>query len=101
MLIPVTSQQDVAVHWPARLAGATAEIAVVARVVPEVEPDDGDYQAATWVVGSAGTATIPVGPGTDLDLVAGEYVIWGRVTDGDRRPVHRAGTLTVGPPVTP
>ncbi len=100
MYVPATSRQDVPVHWSADMVGKTAEIAIIPRTVPEAEPEDTDYHPATWD-GTSGTGLLKVGPGGALVLPAGEYVIWGRVADGDNRPVHREGTLTVGPPTTP
>ncbi|WP_326829691.1 hypothetical protein OIE13_06015 [Streptosporangium sp. NBC_01810] len=98
MYVPASSRQDVPVYWSADLIGADAEIAIILRTVPETEPADADYKPAAWD-GTSGTATIKVGPGDDATLlVAGEYVIWGRIVDGTNRPVHRAGILTVGPP---
>ncbi len=98
MYVPATSRQDVPVRWSAELVGNDAEIAIILRTVPEVEPADADYHVATWD-GTSGTAFLKVGPGA-LVLPAGEYVVWGRVTDGANRLVHRESILTVGPPTT-
>ncbi len=99
MYVPATSKEDVPVHWSADMVGRDAEIAIIPRVVPEVEPEDADYHPATWE-GTTGTATVKIGPGATLVLAAGEYVVWGRVTDGANKPVHREGILTVGSPPT-
>lgn len=92
-----SSAQNILVHWPAALIGQAAQIAIVARTAPETEPVEADYREATWV-GTAGTAGVPVGPGTGLELAPGDYVVWGRVIDGGLRSVWRVGTLMVGPP---
>lgn len=99
MYVPAASKQDVPVYWQAELSGNTAHIAIIARTVPETEPLDADWHAATWD-GTYGTALLKVGPGA-LELPAGEYVVWGRIVEGDNQPVHRAGTLTIGPVPTP
>jgi len=93
--IPATSNEDVRVFWGAPLAGLPAGIAIIPWSSPEQEPDDGDYIAATWE-GDTGWASIHIGPGTPHVFEAGEYVVWARLTAGDRKPVRRSGLLTIG-----
>ncbi|MFB4275742.1 hypothetical protein ACBJ59_10655 [Nonomuraea sp. MTCD27] len=91
--MPASSNEDVFVPWGPDAVGQPAQIAVVPATAGE--PVDADYRNATWIDGEA---SLHVGAGTDLELEPGVYVIWSRVTIGDRRPVRRSGVLTVGNP---
>lgn len=82
--------------------GFTVELAVVAASdTVEAEPESGDWQTAAWETGTrtiAGRAfygaTVAFGTG-DLDLAAGTYRLWGKVTAGSYTPVVRGPKLIV------
>jgi len=93
--MPASSNEDVYVGWGADAVGQPVEIAIVRRTVPEAEPVDADYKDAEWD-GTTGQARLHIGAGSDTPLDAGEYVVWTRLTVGDRRPVRRSGLLVVG-----
>lgn len=96
--MPATSNEDVEVFWGAAVAAADppVQIAIIPWASPENEPADADYIAAAWMVETPGYAGLHIGLGTDHVYEAGEYVIWTRVTAGNRRPVRRSGLLTIG-----
>ncbi|GAA2990727.1 hypothetical protein GCM10017559_08490 [Streptosporangium longisporum] len=94
--IPATSNEDVRVLWAAHLVGFLADIAIIPWASPENEPADSDYIAATWEDDNPGWASIHIGPGTGRTYEPGEYVVWTRLTAGDRKPVRRSGLLTIG-----
>lgn len=55
-------------------------------------PQSGDWHDAAW---DNGNARILVGPGGDVTLFSGRYLIWVKVTDSPEIPVLRAGYLVV------
>lgn len=84
------------------MTGYTVELAVVAASdTVDAEPDVADWQTAAWESGVrtiAGRdyygATVGFGTG-DLDLAAGVYRLWGRVTAGSYTPVVRGPRVIV------
>lgn len=94
--MPSTSSEDLYMSWGTDAVGLPVQIAIIPSTQPPTEPEDGDYHDATWD-GTTGYAKLLIGAGTDVPLTPGEYVVWGRLTTGSRRPVRRSGLLTVGP----
>lgn len=90
-----SSNEDLFTKWGVEAVGLPVEIAIIPRTTPEVEPVDGDYNTASWD-GVTGWAMLQIGKGTPLELTPDEYVVWGRITAGTRKPVRRHGYLTVG-----
>lgn len=69
----------------------------------EIEPDSGDWVSGSWAtfqpartVPPIYRATCLVGPGGNIELAAGRYWIWVRITDNPEVPVLSAGELQVG-----
>ena len=91
--MPVSSREEVRVAWVAGASAFPVEIAIVLDSAGE--PGDGDYHPADW---DGNDAVLLVGAGTAVELVAGEYAVWTRITTGTQRPVRRSSILTVGEP---
>jgi hypothetical protein len=91
--MPVSSRETVRVPWGSAATAFPVEIAIVLATAGE--PADADYHAAAW---DGDEAVLLIGADTDVDLAAGEYVVWSRVTTGTQQPVRRSGILTVGTP---
>lgn len=90
-----SSKEDIYVAWGVEAVGLPVQIAIIPLASPEAEPEDGDYRDADW----DGTyAKLLIGAGTTVALAPGQYVVWGRLTAGTRRPVRRSGLLTIGTP---
>jgi hypothetical protein len=90
-----SSKEDIYMGWGAEAVGLDVQIAIIPWQSPENEPADGDYHDATW---DGSEARLLIGAGTDVVLTPGQYVVWGRLTAGTRRPVRRSGLLTIGTP---
>lgn len=91
--MPASSKEPLRVQWS---EGASAfEVGIA--IVPEGagEPADSEYHDAVW---DGDDAVLMIGAGSEVPLVAGEYVVWTRITAGDQQPVRRSGILTVGSP---
>lgn len=91
--MPVTSKEELRVPHDVSATAYEVELAVVLKALGE--PDDDDYHVAAW---DGSDAVLLIGAGSPVELAAGEYVVWTRVTAGTERPVRRAGALTVGTP---
>ncbi|MET8334372.1 hypothetical protein [Streptosporangium canum] len=90
-----SSTEDIYISWGSEATGLPVQIAIIPLTSPENEPTDADYHDAT----RDGTdARLLIGAGTDVVLTPGQYVVWGRLTAGTRRPVRRSGLLTIGTP---
>lgn len=81
--VPVTPPSGVTI------SAQVVEIAVVAQTS---RPITTDWRSATWV--GTNIAQVLIGPG-QLQLAAGTYNVWVRVTDVPEIPVLIAGTITV------
>lgn len=103
--IPATSREYV--HVPVRAQSAGLPVDVSADTVEmafqagSTAPAPGDWRAASWDVDSTITparyrAQCLVGPGGTVELAAGVYSVWVRVTDAPEIPVRRAGQLRIG-----
>lgn len=70
---------------------STVELAIVPR-----KPTDADWHAAEWEGDPAAVriARLLIGPGK-LELTAGYYRVWYRLTDTPEVPVRQAGGLTI------
>lgn len=90
-----SSKEDLFVKWGTEAVGLPVEVAIIPKETPEREPVDTEYNAASWD-GATGWALLLIGAGSAVVLTPDEYVVWGRVTAGTRRPVRRHGYLTVG-----
>ncbi|MCK2219706.1 hypothetical protein MF672_038815 [Actinomadura sp. ATCC 31491] len=91
--MPASSREELRVPWGPGLDGFPVGIAVVLETADE--PAEDDYHAASW---DGEDAVLLIGQGSDVELVAGEYVVWTRLEAASQRPVRRSGTLTVGTP---
>lgn len=91
--MPVSSREELRVPWSPGSNEFPAEIAIVLEDAGE--PADSDYHAAPW---DGDDAVLLIGAGTSVELAAGEYVVWTRITTSTQRPVRRSGVLTVGTP---
>ncbi len=60
------------------------------------QPSSGDFLAGSWeVIGGVPYARILVGPGGTIQLAAGRYDVYLKITDNPEVPVRLAGPLTV------
>lgn len=92
--VPVRGTTDGAVVDP---TGSTVEMAFLRGAAA---PGDSDWKTASW---DTDTGTTPityraqclVGDGGAVELVAGTYRVWVRVTDSPEVPVKAAGHITV------
>lgn len=77
----------------------TGDTVVIAFVAPGVTPAGADFKAASWeTVGSSNyyaRALVGPGPGAVIDLAAGSYRMWIKITDNPEIPVLEAGTVRV------
>lgn len=89
--IPATSVEYL--HIP--VTGALSSMPVEIAVVP-AEPADADWRTAAWdTTGPTLDAKVLIGPGTPLELPAGVYSAWVRVTATPETPVLRAGLVRI------
>ncbi|MEV4287365.1 hypothetical protein AB0K40_17815 [Nonomuraea bangladeshensis] len=91
--MPASSREELRVSWGPGLDGFPVQIAVVLETAGE--PSDDDYHAASW---AGEDAVLLIGAGSDVELAAGEYVVWTRLEAASQQPVRRSGLLTVGTP---
>jgi len=93
-MIPATSTEYL--HIPVTLPGgvSTGSTPVrVALVAHRTNPDDDEWHTAAWV---ASEARILIGPGTDIELVPGDYRVWVNLDPpGGENVVRKAGILSV------
>lgn len=94
MLIPATSTEYL--HVPVTLpdgvdTGSTpVRIAVVSH---RADPGDSEWHTAHWVDTEA---RILIGPGTDIELMPGDYRVWINLDPpGGENVVRKAGILSV------
>lgn len=74
----------------------TAEPVYVAALPEGGSPAVGDWKTAAWdATAWPPEARVLVGPGTDLALSPGEYVVWIKFGVGMETPVLPAGPLEV------
>lgn len=67
----------------------------VEMAFPEIDEEPADWFPADY---ADGTASLLVGPGTDVEFAPGTtYGVWVRVTQPPETPVKRAGRLIVYP----
>lgn len=78
----------------ADVTSAAVEMAIVSgRYTP---PGDSDWHSASWdTTGAVAAASLLVGPDGVIELDAGAYSVWVRLTDNPEVPVLRSGLLTV------
>jgi len=82
--IPVTAPTGV------DLTVAPVRIAVVAH---RADPADNEWHTAAW---DTGTARILIGPGSGLELTAGDYRVWINIDPaGSEDIVRKAGILSI------
>ena len=74
------------------LSGDAVAIAAVLGDA-DATPEEADWLTASWA--AAGQATILIGPDGDVELTAGLYQMFVRVTDNPEAPVLRSGALRV------
>lgn len=103
--LSVVSREYVRVPVRAQAAGLlvdpSADAVAMAFLAGQAAPESGDWLAASWDVDSTVTparywAQCLVGPGGTVELAAGVYSVWVRVTDAPEIPVRRAGQLRIG-----
>jgi hypothetical protein len=76
----------------------TADPVQMAFVAPGTNPAPGDWQAAIWDSGSvngAHTALCLIGPGGTIQLAAGVYAVWVKITDSPEVPAIKAFSIQV------
>lgn len=93
--LPATSREEIKVPYGVDATAYPVEIAIVLKELGE--PADSDYHAATWNAATL-EAVLLIGRGTPVELAAGEYVVWARITTATQQPVRRSIALTVGTP---
>lgn len=66
-------------------------------MLEDAKPTDEDMHEATWQgdVGKSREAGVMVGPDTDIELTAGGYTVWYRVTDNPEIPWRPCGWVIV------
>lgn len=99
------SREYVAVAITASAAGApvnpTADVVEFAFTAVSVQPASTDWKAGSWdgttprQPGNAYIAHCLVGPGGTVELPAGQYRMWVRVTDNPEVPVIPFGLLHI------
>lgn len=55
------------------------------------------WTAAEWegTAGTTRTARLLIGPSASVELTAGSYAVWVRITDTTEAPVRNAGSITI------
>ena len=100
-----TSEEPVWASWLDRLGGDptgdTVEMAFLAEPPTEASPEEADWNPATWVTITAPEpdqykASCLVGPG-QVELDAGTWYVWVRVTTSGGTPVKHSGRIQVTP----
>jgi hypothetical protein len=91
--VPVAAEEDGATVDP---TAATVEMAFPAE---DVDPVEADWQDASWETVTTSSpdtylARVLVGTG-DLDLAAGNYDVWVRITSSPETVVRKAGRITL------
>lgn len=94
-----TSLQYVPVIVTAMGGNPTTDVVAMAFTTSG-EPQPGDWKSATWDTTTAlganqYLAQCLVGPGGTVQLAAGQYSIWVKVTDNPEVPILPAGTLGI------
>jgi hypothetical protein len=101
MLISVLTLEYVTMPVSAVINGVAYDphndAVVMAFPVRGVNPVSGDWKAASWESDGAGgwRARCLVGPGGAVQLSAGSYDAWVKITDNPEVPVRRVGVLEV------
>lgn len=81
----------------------TADAVQMAFIAGWTEPQNSDWQPASWawttpVTGTWYAAQCLVGPQNGgFDLAIGTYNVWVKITDNPAVPVRNTGTLTITP----
>ena len=94
MVIPASSTEylRVPVTLPAGV-DSTATPVRVAVVAHRDNPADSEWHAADW---AGSNARVLIGPGTDIELTAGDYRVWINLDPpGSENVVRKAGILTI------
>lgn len=76
----------------------TGDIVQLAFVAPGTSPGVSDWKTASWdTVAPNGvyTAQCLVGPAGTVQLAAGVYAVWVKVTDSPEIPVRQAGSVQI------
>lgn len=81
-------------------ANPTTDVVAMAFTVQGVRPQSTDWKTASWntaaLVGPNNyLARCLVGPGGTVQLAAGQYKIWVKITDNPEIPQIPAGQLTI------
>jgi hypothetical protein len=98
--VEVDSLQYVKVPVAATVSGVahdpTADTVKMAFTDPFTDPVSGDWKTATWeTFGTTYYAKCLVGPGGTIQLAAGTYKVWVKVTDSPEIPILPAGRVTI------
>lgn len=93
-MIPATSTEYLHIPVTVPTGIDTGSTPVRAAVVSHrANPDDDEWHTAAWV----GTEVrILIGPGTDIELAAGDYRVWVSIDPpGSENVVRKSGVLSV------
>jgi hypothetical protein len=76
-----------------KASGDVSALPVSMAILPlGQDPVTADWKTASWV---GNTARVLIGPGTDLDLDKGSYVVWVQVTATPEIPVIQSGRIQI------
>jgi hypothetical protein len=74
----------------------TGDVVAMAFVADGVQPVPGDFKAGSWeTIDGIYKARCLIGPAGVVQLVAGTYVVWVKITDNPEVPVKRSGYIKV------
>lgn len=104
LTLSAVSREYVQVPVAARVAGAPVDVSTdvveMAFLPGQAAPAEDDWLSASWDVDAVSVparyrAQCLVGPDGTVELEAGVYSVWVRITDDPEIPVRRAGQLTI------
>lgn len=88
--VPVTATVNGAAVDP------TTDTVALAFPVSGVTPASDDWHTGSWETsGTTHYARLLVGPNGALNLAAGSFDVWVKVTDNPEQPVNQVDTLTI------
>jgi hypothetical protein len=95
------SLQYVPVQITVQVGVPTGDTVQFAFTTGGADPQAGDWKTASWATNITGLpngvyiAQCLVGPGGAVQLAAGTYQIWVKITDNPEVPVLKGGTLQI------
>ncbi|GGK61465.1 hypothetical protein Sme01_03150 [Sphaerisporangium melleum] len=92
-ILTIPSESKEYLHVPVTGTGSLSDYPVEIAVVPYgTDPTSPAWKTAVW---DGASAKVLIGPGTSLELVAGPYGVWVRITTSQERPVLYAGPMKI------